>query len=179
MPAMISDRDKLTERPQARDVVHEGERNVVETALQIEKIVFERLNMGVRHVENLIAYAMFKLDFLDFVADFRRVKGRAPLSSETEAYLLGETTERRLIARRYLAADVLESAGRSSTREDAAVTKQLLAVWLYTLALGAVLCAIAYYRLKSVQFLFPILVLCAVAGIIGTVAVFQRGDRQG
>ena len=62
-------------------------------------------------ITGLVAYSVFKQNELDWLTEFRKAKGRDPTEAETDAYILGESTQRRLATYRHLADATLAGRG--------------------------------------------------------------------
>ena len=73
--------------------------------------VFTSLVKGDEDITGLVAYSVFKQNELDWLTDFRKSKGRDPSDDETEAYIIGESTIRRLATYRHLADATLSGRG--------------------------------------------------------------------
>lgn len=73
--------------------------------------VFKSLVKSDDDITGLVAYSVFKQNELDWLTDFRKAKGREPSQAETEAYILGESTVRRLATYRHLADATLSGKG--------------------------------------------------------------------
>lgn len=79
--------------------------------------VFNSLVSGDEDVAGLVAYSIYKQNKLDWLVAFNKAKGREPNDSELTAYIIGESTPRRLATYRHLAHATLE--GRGPTPESA------------------------------------------------------------
>lgn len=73
--------------------------------------VFTSLVKGDSDITGLVAYSVFKQNELDWLAEFRKAKGREPTEGETESYIIGESTARRLATYRHLADATLSGRG--------------------------------------------------------------------
>ena len=73
--------------------------------------VFEQLVAGDADIVGLVAYSVYKQNKRDWLIAFRRVKGRVPTEDESSAYIIGESTPRRLATFRHLAEATLEGRG--------------------------------------------------------------------
>ncbi|MFT4098602.1 MAG: hypothetical protein QM651_15905 [Rhodoblastus sp.] len=73
--------------------------------------VFAALVKGDSDITGLVAYSIFKQNELDWLQDFRNAKGREPSEAEAEAYIIGESTPRRLATYRHLADATLSGNG--------------------------------------------------------------------
>ncbi|MDB5596625.1 MAG: uncharacterized protein JWM36_3586 [Hyphomicrobiales bacterium] len=79
----------------------DGERNAV----------FSSLVTADTDVVGLVAYSIYKQNKHDWLAAFRRQRGREPDANEHAAYILGEGTARRLATYRHLAEATIEGRG--------------------------------------------------------------------
>ncbi|HVB88884.1 MAG TPA: hypothetical protein VND97_01660 [Beijerinckiaceae bacterium] len=86
---------------QARLDEVEGERNSV----------FTSLVTGDGDVVGLVAYSVYKQNKHDWLMAFGKAKGRDPDEAEVTAYIIGESTPRRLATYRHLAHATLEGKG--------------------------------------------------------------------
>ena len=73
--------------------------------------VFEQLVAGDVDIVGLIAYSIYKQNKRDWLIAFRRAKSRAPTEDEASAYIIGESTPRRLATFRHLAQATLDGRG--------------------------------------------------------------------
>jgi hypothetical protein len=74
-------------------------------------IVFGSLVTGDADIVGLVAYSIYKQNKHDWLVAFRRAKGREPQENEAAAYIVGESTPRRLATYRHLAEATLEGRG--------------------------------------------------------------------
>lgn len=73
--------------------------------------VFTSLVKADDDITGLVAYSIFKQNELDWLTEFHKAKGREPTPDETDAYILGESTSRRLATYRHLADATLGGKG--------------------------------------------------------------------
>jgi hypothetical protein len=73
--------------------------------------VFEQLVAGDVDIVGLVAYSIYKQNKRDWLIAFRRAKHRAPTEDEASAYIIGESTPRRLATFRHLAQATLDGRG--------------------------------------------------------------------
>jgi hypothetical protein len=73
--------------------------------------VFTSLVTGDADVVGLVAYSVYKQNKHDWLLAFVKAKGREPDDSEVTAYIIGESTPRRLAIYRHLAQATLEGKG--------------------------------------------------------------------
>ncbi|HEX4764845.1 MAG TPA: hypothetical protein VH414_01060 [Lichenihabitans sp.] len=74
-------------------------------------IVFTNLVTSDKDIVGLVAYSIYKQNKYDWLSAFGRQTGRMPDEAEAQAYLLGESTPRRLATYRHLAEATLEGRG--------------------------------------------------------------------
>lgn len=73
--------------------------------------VFQRLVTADDDIVGLVAYSVYKQNKLDWLLAFEKQRGRAPDEAELSAYILGESTPRRLATYRHLAESTLKGSG--------------------------------------------------------------------
>ena len=73
--------------------------------------VFTSLVTGDGDVVGLVAYSVYKQNKHDWLLAFTKAKGRDPNDDEVMAYIIGESTPRRLAIYRHLAHATLEGKG--------------------------------------------------------------------
>ena len=91
--------------------------------------VFKTLVKSDDDITGLVAYSVFKQNELDWLTEFRKAKGRDPSEGETDAYIIGESTARRLATYRHLADATLsgrgpEVAGQTRTGRSLAIRSE-------------------------------------------------------
>ncbi len=96
--AMVAERDAVSPDPA---IVDPAEHN----------IVFTSLVTGDKDIVGLVAYSIYKQNKYDWLQAYSRLQGRMPDAAEAQAYLLGESTPRRLATYRHLAEAVLDGRG--------------------------------------------------------------------
>ncbi len=69
--------------------------------------IFDALVTGEGEVSGLVAYSIYKQNKRAWLDDFTKLTGRTPTDAETRAYIIGESTERRLNIYRQLASATL------------------------------------------------------------------------
>ncbi len=103
--------------------------------------IFDALISSDGEISGLVAYSIYKQNKRDWLEDFKKLTGRLPTDAETRAYIIGESTERRLATYRLLAQTTL---GQQPARAGASpVSKTRLiggAIWALAIvvALGIV-----------------------------------------
>ncbi|MGD0635768.1 MAG: hypothetical protein ABSA13_16175 [Beijerinckiaceae bacterium] len=81
-------------------------------APDVEKnLVFSSLVRGDGDITGLVAYSIYKQNKLDWLQAFEAAKSRAPDEAEVSAYIIGESTARRLATYRHLAEATLAGNG--------------------------------------------------------------------
>jgi hypothetical protein len=76
--------------------------------------IFDALVSAEGEVAGLVAYSIYKQNKRSWLDDFIKLTGRTPTEAETRAYIIGESTERRLATYRQLAAATLGGQTGSS-----------------------------------------------------------------
>jgi hypothetical protein len=71
--------------------------------------MFDKLVANDRDITGLVAYSLYKLSKREWIDAFLARHGRAPEAREIDAFITGETTERRIATYRRLADDALAS----------------------------------------------------------------------
>lgn len=92
--------------------------------------VFTSLVTGDGDVVGLVAYSVYKQNKHDWLLAFAKAKGRDPDEAEVVAYIIGESTPRRLATYRHLAHATLEGKGPDvpvGTASDARAHRNLVA----------------------------------------------------
>lgn len=92
--------------------------------------VFTSLVTGDSDVVGLVAYSVYKQNKHDWLMAFAKTKGREPDEAEIVAYIIGESTPRRLATYRHLAHATLEGKGPDvpvGTASDARAHRNLVA----------------------------------------------------
>ncbi len=89
------------ETPDATALAGDGDRN----------IVFGSLVTGDSDIVGLVAYSIYKQNKHDWLVSFEKIRGRAPRDDESQAYIIGESTPRRLSTYRHLAQSTLDGHG--------------------------------------------------------------------
>jgi len=101
--------------------------------------VFSELVTGDQDVVGLVAYSIYKQNKHDFLVAFAQMKGREPTPVEISAYIVGESTPRRLSIYRHLAEATLEgrgpdaplagAGGKAPRKKNAAGGLQSMLLW--------------------------------------------------
>ena len=87
----------------------------LEAAAEAERNpIFDALVGPDEDVSGLVAYSIYKQNKRAWLDDFVKATGRAPTEAESRAYIIGESTERRLTTYRHLAAATLSGQGPRS-----------------------------------------------------------------
>ena len=73
--------------------------------------IFDSLVKVEGEVAGLVAYSIYKQNKRAWLNDFIKATGRPPSEAESRAYIIGESTERRLATYRHLAAATLAGQG--------------------------------------------------------------------
>jgi hypothetical protein len=73
--------------------------------------IFDALVSREGEISGLVAYSIYKQNKRAWLQDFIKASGRPPSEAESRAYIIGESTERRLATYRHLAAATLSGQG--------------------------------------------------------------------
>jgi hypothetical protein len=73
--------------------------------------IFDSLVKVEGEVSGLVAYSIYKQNKRAWLQDFLKATGRPPTEAESRAYIIGESTERRLATYRHLASATLAGQG--------------------------------------------------------------------
>lgn len=73
--------------------------------------IFDALVTPDEDISGLIAYSIYKQNKRAWLDDFIKATGRSPTEAEVRAYIIGESTERRLNTYRHLASATLAGQG--------------------------------------------------------------------
>jgi len=73
--------------------------------------IFDALVSREGEIAGLVAYSIYKQNKRAWLQDFIKISGRPPTDAESRAYIIGESTERRLATYRHLAAATLTGQG--------------------------------------------------------------------
>ena len=124
---------KIAKAPAAAEpnseTVGEAERNPI----------FDALVTPNEDVGGLVAYSIYKQNKRAWLDDFIKATGRTPTDAESRAYIIGESTQRRLNTYRHLAASTLAGKGsRASAASGAASKANPIAGALWALAVVVV-----------------------------------------
>jgi len=103
--------------------------------------IFDALVTADGEISGLVAYSLYKQNKRSWIEEFRRLTGRLPNEAETRAYIIGESTERRLATYRLLAQTTL---GKHSTNTEPSSKNLGVAAALWVLILLIVLAGAGY-----------------------------------
>jgi hypothetical protein len=114
--------------------------------------IFDSLVKVEGEVAGLVAYSIYKQNKRAWLQDFIKASGRPPSEAETRAYIIGESTDRRLATYRHLAEATLagqgpeapSSAGRAM-RKAPARPASFFVVWAIVLVAAIALLAFALH----------------------------------
>jgi hypothetical protein len=104
--------------------------------------IFDALVQRDGEIAGLVAYSIYKQNKRAWLQDFIKATGRPPTDDESRAYIIGESTERRLATYRHLAAATLAGQGPDapdSYRKTAAPVRSGLFYLVGALVLAAAL----------------------------------------
>jgi hypothetical protein len=110
--------------------------------------IFDSLVKVEGEVSGLVAYSIYKQNKRAWLQDFLKATGRPPTEAESRAYIIGESTERRLATYRHLAAATLAGHGPDApasarmARSEPGRPASFYIVW--AIALIAAIAVLAY-----------------------------------
>jgi hypothetical protein len=93
--------NEQTKPPADSEFDGEGDRNTI----------FDSLVKVEGEVAGLVAYSIYKQNKRAWLQDFLKATGRPPTEAESRAYIIGESTDRRLATYRHLATATLSGQG--------------------------------------------------------------------
>jgi len=86
--------------------------------------IFDNLVKVEGEVAGLVAYSIYKQNKRAWLQDFLKATGRPPTEAESRAYIIGESTERRLATYRHLAAATLAGQGPEAPSSAVRATRR-------------------------------------------------------
>lgn len=113
-----------------------GAQGGVSDALEPERnTIFDRLVKVEGEVSGLVAYSIYKQNKRAWLNDFQKAVGRPPTEAETRAYIIGESTDRRLATYRHLAQATLAGQGPEGGRSGSLMQRSgaFYVVWAVVL----------------------------------------------
>jgi hypothetical protein len=137
--------------PKASAMAHAPAEPGNDTTEAERNTIFDNLVKVEGEVSGLVAYSIYKQNKRAWLNDFLKATGRPPTEAESRAYIIGESTERRLATYRHLAAATLSGQGpeapmasaRSIARPAAGRPASFYAVWAIVLIAAVALLAFA------------------------------------
>ena len=110
--------------------------------------IFDSLVRAEGEVSGLVAYSIYKQNKRAWLNDFQKTVGRPPTEAETRAYIIGESTERRLATYRHLAQSTLAGQGPEGGSRTSRASRS---GWFYLGWLVALVAAVAIvaYALRT------------------------------
>ena len=107
--------------------------------------IFDRLVKVEGEVSGLVAYSIYKQNKRAWLTDFEKIVGRPPTEIETRAYIIGESTERRLATYRHLAQATLAGQGPEGGAKLSRRSGGFYVVWAIVLIAAVALVAYALH----------------------------------
>jgi hypothetical protein len=113
--------------------------------------IFDSLVKVEGEVSGLVAYSIYKQNKRAWLQDFLKATGRPPTEAESRAYIIGESTERRLATYRHLAAATLAGQGPDAPASARAIRPaagrpaSFFVVWAIVLIAAIVVLAYALH----------------------------------
>jgi hypothetical protein len=109
-------------------------RNASGAGVEAERnTIFDNLVKVEGEVSGLIAYSIYKQNKRSWLTDFQKIVGRPPTEAETRAYIIGESTERRLATYRHLAQSTIAGEGPGRGAGAGALSARSYLVWAVVL----------------------------------------------
>ncbi len=93
--------------------------------------IFDALVTREGEIAGLVAYSIYKQNKRAWLLAFTKATGRPPTEEESRAYIIGESTERRIATYRHLAAATLAGQGPGSLDAYSKAAKHAQSRWLY------------------------------------------------
>jgi hypothetical protein len=106
--------------------------------------IFEALVSTDGEIAGLVACSIYKQNKRDWLEDFKKLTGRLPTDAETRAYIIGESTARRLAIYRQLAQTTLGQQPPSRGGGQSANRSSPVVVALWALAIVVALALVGY-----------------------------------
>lgn len=143
----------VTGLPKAEGLAKSSADAGVDAADAEHNTIFDSLVKVEGEVAGLVAYSIYKQNKRAWLQDFLKATGRPPSEAESRAYIIGESTERRLATYRHLAAATLAgqgpeapaSAGRAMRRAAAGRPASFYVVWAIVLIAAVAVLAFALH----------------------------------
>lgn len=114
--------------------------------------IFDSLVRVEGEVSGLVAYSIYKQNKRAWLNDFIKTTGRPPTEAESRAYIIGESTDRRLATYRHLAEATLAgqgpeapSAAGRKLRQAPARPASFFAIWAIVLIVAIAVLGYALY----------------------------------
>jgi hypothetical protein len=139
-----------------------------------EGALFAALVTGEEDAEGLVAYALHRRAFLDWLAAFEAAENRAPEEGEIRVFLLGETAERRLAAYRERASLMIEAPKIEASAPQALpmpARKQPLRTWFWPWGFSSGFAVADAEAPVNWRGLFARLLLLAIAVVVTALAL--------
>jgi hypothetical protein len=113
--------------------------------------IFDALVSRDGEIAGLVAYSIYKQNKRAWLQDFLQATGRPPTDAESRAYIIGESTERRLATYRHLAAATLAGQGPDApggyAKQNAPVRSSMFYVVGLAVLVGAL--GVLWYALHA------------------------------
>jgi hypothetical protein len=118
---------------------------VAAPAVEAERnTIFDNLVKVEGEVSGLIAYSIYKQNKRAWLSDFQKIVGRQPDEVETRAYIIGESTDRRLSTYRHLAQSILAGQGPEGMARSGAANRSSSFYIVWAVVLVAAVAVLAY-----------------------------------
>jgi hypothetical protein len=106
--------------------------------------IFDNLVKVEGEVSGLIAYSIYKQNKRAWLNDFQKIVGRQPNEIETRAYIIGESTDRRLSTYRHLAQSILAGQGPEGMARGGSANRSSSFYIVWAVVLVAAVAVLAY-----------------------------------
>jgi hypothetical protein len=143
---------KVTGLPRVNAPVRAREEADLDGPESEHNTIFDSLVKVEGEVAGLVAYSIYKQNKRAWLQDFVKASGRPPTDAETRAYIIGESTERRLATYRHLAEATLAgegpdapvSGGRAMRRQSDR-SASFFAIWAIVLVVAVAVLGFALH----------------------------------
>jgi len=104
--------------------------------------IFDALVSREGEIAGLVAYSIYKQNKRAWLQDFIKATGRPPTDAESRAYIIGESTERRLQTYRHLAASTLAGQGPDAPEAYPKAAALARPAWFYAVGVAVLIAAL-------------------------------------
>ena len=113
--------------------------------------IFDALVTREGEIAGLVAYSIYKQNKRAWLQDFIKATGRPPTDAESRAYIIGESTERRLATYRHLAGATLAGQGPDAPDGYAKPAAPARSAWFFVIGVAVLIGALGvlWYALHA------------------------------